>query len=176
MESATMSRRGGRRRLAVAIVAISMGLLGAGASPAQADDASVLAAVESHDAAFTVVGRQVAVASQTLARTHRGGPLLGALARTRALIIATRKAVLGQQASTPTGAAARSASIRTLSYFENSIISLYRGTRAAITGHRVTALALSRRAEAQAKLAQAAGDQAVTLFRQAGLSPHTTSP
>ena len=152
----------------------AVALAGAVAAPARADDASVLRAWEANDAAFATLGRQVALGARTLQRTGRAGPLLGALVRTRALIIRTRKAVLAEQASTPTGASARAACLRALGHFERSVVLLYRGTVAGLQGRKRTGLALLNQSEAALKQADVAADQATALFRQAGLSPRTT--
>ena len=157
-------------RIGAAVLA-SVALAAVGAPPAQADDASVLRALESNDAAFRALGRQIDAGSRTFRATRRAGPLLGALARTRALIIETRKAVLAEQASTPTGAAARSASLRALGWFERSILSLRGATLATVRGQPRLALTLARRADALGRAAEAAAGQAIALFRQAGLSP-----
>lgn len=162
------------RRLAGAGLATLLAslLLGAAvAAPARADDAGVLRAWEGNDPAFTVLGRQVAAGARTLERTNRAGPLLGALGRTRALIIRTRRAIVAEPASTPTGAAARAAALRSLGQLERSVVLLYRGTIAGLQGRKTTSLALLKQSEAALKQAEAAAGQAVALFRQAGLRP-----
>lgn len=161
-----------RRRVVLALVAAVAVLTGGwGAAPALADDASVLRAWEGNDAQFAVLGRQVRAGATTLERTRRPGPLLGALVRTRALIIKTRKAVLAERASSPAGASARLAALRSLSYFERSIRSLWAGTVAAVRGERTRANTLLNRSEAELKQADSLADLATSLFRQAGLSP-----
>ena len=169
-----MRRQGGsprRARLVGSAVFLATACVLLGAAPAVADDASVLRAWESNDAQFAVLGRQVERATVTFRRTRRAGPLLGALARTRALIIRTRKAVLAEQASTPVGASARLAALHSLSYFERSIRSLSASAVALTRGQPRTALALARRSEAEIARAEQLAERAKAFFRQAGLSP-----
>lgn len=154
-----------RRRLTLSLLAMGVVALG-GAAPASADDASVLRAWEINDARFAVLDRQ----SEAASRSNRAGPLLGVLARGRALARRTRAGVVAQQASTPAGNNARTEAVRSLQLLEHSIVYAYRALRVVRTNRR-TATALIRRGEVLSNQAEAAAKLAVTYFRQAGLSP-----
>lgn len=160
-----------------ACLALVCGLCLAAAAPAaRADDAGVLRAGERYDPEWDAVGRQFESAMSTLAREHRPQPLLAVISRWRALIVKTRRAVLGQRSSTPTGSAARAATLRALGRFEQALIALRGGVLARMRGHGATARTLTRRAELRFGQAQIAVDQAIALFRRAGLHPHVPGP
>lgn len=167
----TRKRNARRARLGSAtLVCISVGLFG-GAAPALADDASVLRAWERNDRQFAALGREAGRAVTTFDRTRRAGPLLGVIARTRALIVKTRNGVIAEQPSTATGGSARLAAVRSLAHFYRSLGALRSRVLASVRGDRRAAMAHGARAEAEAKRSEAQARLAVSLFRQAGLSP-----
>jgi len=158
-----------RRRGTWLAIACSLTALLAPAAPAHADDASVARAYRMQDAASLILQRQAGPAFATFERTGRTGPILGLLSRTRAVVVRTNVAVLGQQASTPTGVSARGYCLRSLGLLNRAILSLQGGLRASDRGQRVLAGRLITRGETQLKYADRADRQARMLFAQAGV-------
>jgi hypothetical protein len=150
-------------------IACSLTALLASAVPAQADDASVARAYRMQDAASLILQRQAGPAFATFERTGRTGPILGLLSRTRAVVVRTNTAVLGQQASTAAGASARDYGLRALGLLNRAILSLQGGLRASDRGERILAGRLIARGETQLKYADRADRQARILFAQAGV-------
>lgn len=158
-----------RRRGVWLAVVCSLTALLAPATPARADDASVARAYRMQDAASLILQRQAGPAFATFERTGRTGPILGLLSRTRGVVVRTNSAVLGQQASTPTGASARGYGLRALGLLNRAILSLQGGLRASDRGQRILAGRLIARGETQLKYADLADRQARILFAQAGV-------
>jgi hypothetical protein len=151
------------------IVVVSVSLLAAFAVPARADDASLARAWHSNDAALGVLNRQIASAFATFQRSNRVGRLQGLLARHRAVILRTRRAVLAQQPSTPTGAAARNSALRTLGLSVRRTLADQAGLRAFMRGHRALAARLFARAETLYRYILRAERQTDALLAQAGV-------
>lgn len=163
------SQAGVRRRRGAWLAALCTLTLLAPAAPARADDASVARAYRMQDAASLILQRQAGPAFATFERTGRTGPILGLLSRTRAVVVRTNSAVLGQQASTPTGASARGYGLRALGLLNRAILSLQGGLRASDRGQRIVAGRLIARGETQLKYADLADRQARVLFARAGV-------
>jgi hypothetical protein len=77
--------------------------------------------------------------------------------------------VLAAHASTPTGVAARAATLRALGLFDRSLLSVRAAVAASLRGDRRAAVALSKRAETESRQAEAARSLAIALFRRLGL-------
>lgn len=156
-------------------LALAAALAGTAGAPAdaRADDAGVLRAFERDRAAHRAAQAEIEREGRIYLVIGRAKPLLADLARGRALIIRTRRAVLAEQPSTPTGASARTAGLESLSRYERGILALRAGVFAREAGRRRESGALVRRASAHFRIGDQAAARARTLFRQAGLSPAT---
>jgi hypothetical protein len=143
----------------------------AGAFPGAAlgNDAGVLRAWQSNDRAFTATGAQVRLATVTFERTGQPGPLLTLFARTQTLIVRTRRAMVAQHASTPTGSTARAAALSSLSLFGRSIATQRAATLATARGQRALGVRLADHADDLLDLSDTAAARAITLFRRLGL-------
>jgi hypothetical protein len=138
---------------------------------ARADDAGAERAYTSNDRTASVLERRLLTAYSTFELTGRAAPLLGELRRARALVIRTRRALIAQPASTPTGASARAAAFRALSLTERAALA---GRAAVLARERGDAAAFRRlkgRAEGLTGQAREADRRARSLFVQARRPP-----
>jgi hypothetical protein len=148
------------------LVAVAAALVVSPAA-ARADDAGAERAYKSNDRAAAVLEGRLLTAYSTFDLTGRAGPLLGELNRARALIIRTRRALIAQRASTPTGATARTAAFRALSLTERAVVA---GRAAVLARQRGDVAAFRRlkgRAEGLASQAREADRRARSLFAHA---------
>jgi hypothetical protein len=112
---------------------------------ALADDAGAERAYRSNDPAAAVLQRRLLIAYSTFDLTGRAGPLLDELRDARTLIIRTRRALIAERASTPTGAAARAAGFQALSLADRATLT----ARAAVLARERGELAAFRRLKAR---------------------------
>ena len=162
------------RRRACLAVAVSLGLgLAAllGPAPAIADDAGAERAYTSSYRAAAALERRLLTAYAAFQLTGRAGPLRNGLAQARTLIVRTRRSLIGQRASTPTGASARGAAFQALSLAERGILAARAAVLARERGEPAAFRRLKAQAERLAAQARQADRRAQALFAQARAAP-----
>lgn len=166
-----MERRDRKRRVIrprpALVAALATGLLLAPAGAARADDAGAERAYRSTDAAATAVQRQLVSAAGTFRRTRQPATMLRLLARARGLIATTRRALIPEKASTPTGSSARAAAFQALGLSERGLVALRAGVLAIARGDDVGGRRLTARADTLLAQAGRADGRARALFASA---------
>lgn len=155
------------RRARALVVALTAALALAPAGAARADDAGAERAYRSTDAAGAAVQRQLVIAASTFRRTRQPAPVLRLLARARGVIATTRRALIAQRASTPSGSSARAAAFQALRLGDSGLVTLRAAVLTIARGDEVGGRRLTTRADSLLAQAGRADGRARALFASA---------
>lgn len=154
------------------LLALTLLLVLASAAPASADDASVKAAWDSEDAAFTELGKSVDRQAKRWADRGftRDGRLLRLMRRGERLSRTVVERLNAEQPSSPTGTEAREWAIRSTSTFARYFVVQRRFIRAMSPNPSARAQRLNRRARRLNRRSIRQAREGIARFKQLGLA------